>query len=1061
MTLPAEDRPTVVPPVVAVMVVHEPGDWFAEALAGLAAQEYPDLRLVTLLTGGTSAAVGDLIRQHVPTAIVRQVEGNPGFGPIVNQTLSLVKGTAGFFLVLHDDVLLRPDAVSRLVEEADRSNAAIVGPKLVEWESPDVLQHVGLEADRAGRLVDVVDPGERDQEQHDAVRDVFALPSACLLVRNDVFREVSGFAPNVPFLGEELDLCWRVHLLGARVVVNPAAVARHRGAFATRANLVHEEASRQRHRVRTALSCVSAGRLPLLVVRLVLGALLDVVLETANGRYQDGLASAKAVAGVFVDIPLIAGRRRELRALRRVPSREVVSLQLRGSARIVGFRRHRRALREQHMSESPSVSSEPVTTARGVAVVGLLAVLFLVIANRGLVLNGVSGVGQFVPLVPGDSSPIDAMRAYVSGWSPGWFGATGPAPTFVGLIAVLGAVFLGNWGGLLTAIVVGALFVGALGAWRLCGSIGGASARMFGALVYVAVPVGVLAIRDGRRDSLIIWALLPWIVDFSRRIAGLSRDTQDPGREVSVRAAGDRRVQLLASLLLVVASASAFTPAALVVVVFLGCILLVSGAVTATPLRASVWLAGAPLLSVLGSAILHVPWSVRFVADDWWQSLVGPPRPVMGSSVADVLSFGIDNTVWRWLVLAAYVPVVVMPIVTRGARAVWPTRAMLFVMVPVLVRMAQERGLWTFGTPEPLMLSALVSLGIAIAATSAFVEVLAARRTTFTWRGVAGVVSVVAVCAAGSPTVVAGGSGRWSQPADTLGRLVEQLPGDQDGDYSVLYIGDPRLLPVASVSAGNEVAYGVLHDGGASGVDTLTPPTSSMTVSLSRAVEVLLDGESLRAGRLFAPLAVRFVVVPLRDATLFARSAESGRVVGESLVARLSDQLDFRRIYTATDLVIFENVSALPVAAVLDEQSSVVSRQATESKLFAEPLGFDSAFVSGFTAEGTNSGQLESGTIHIAAPYSDRWSLRVDGAAVAPRIAFGATTAFDAPVDGTAVVRLRSSLSHRLLVALQATLWLLVVAITFNPSRFRGRVRAARNVVEVSLRSEDQRTGVR
>ena len=155
------------------------------------------------------------------SATVRTVEGNPGFGPVANQALSLVDGRDGFFLILHDDVTLRPDAVSSLVEEAFRSNAAVVGPKVVEWDAPDVLQHVGLDCDRAGRLVDVVDPGERDQEQHDAVRDVFALPSACLLVRNDVFREVAGFAPNIPFLGEELDFCWRVHLLGARVVVNP------------------------------------------------------------------------------------------------------------------------------------------------------------------------------------------------------------------------------------------------------------------------------------------------------------------------------------------------------------------------------------------------------------------------------------------------------------------------------------------------------------------------------------------------------------------------------------------------------------------------------------------------------------------------------------------------------------------------------------------------------------------------------------------------------------------------------------------------------------------------
>lgn len=1061
MTLPAEDRPTAAPPVVAVMVAHEPGDWFAEVLAGCAAQDYPNLRLVAFLTGGTPATVGDAIRQHVPSALIRQVEGNPGFGPVVNQALSLVDGRDGFFLVLHDDVVLPPDAVSRLVEEAFRSNAAVVGPKLVEWDAPDVLQHVGLESDRAGRLVEVVDPGERDQEQHDAVRDVFALPTACMLVRNDVFREVSGFPPNIPFLGEELDLCWRIHLLGARVVVNPAAVVRHRGAFMVRANALNAGARRERHRVRTALTCVPAAQLPLLGIRLVLGAVLDLALGVVNGRYQDGLSSAKAVGAVLVDVPLVTARRRELRALRRVPGREVTSLQLRGSARILALRRHRRAIREQSMSEMPTVGTAPVTTARGVALVGLGAALFLVVANRGLVLNGVSGVGQFVPLMPPDASPLDAARAYAVGWSPGWFGATASAPTFVGLMAVLGTVFLGNWGGLFTAIVVGAFFVGAVGAWRLCGSIGNASARMFGAIVYLVIPVGVLAVRDGRRDSLIVWALLPWIVDFARRTAGLSRDDRDAVRESSVRSVGNRRAQLLASMLLVVAGISAFSPAALVVVVLIGVVLGLSAAITATPWRASGWLVGAPLLAVLGSLILHVPWSVRFIAGDWWQAVVGPPRPTTGMSVVDVLSFGVDNVVWRWLVLAAYVPVVLMPVVTHGARAAWPVRSLLLVMLPVFVRMAEERGIWDHGSPEPLMLSAVAGLGITLAAASAFQDMVAARMTTFTWRSVAGLVSVVAICLAGLPSIVAGGSGRWSQPADTLGRLVGQLPGDAAGDYAVLYLGDPRLLPVASVAAGEGVAYGVLRDGGMSGVDTLPPHSSSMTAAMSRAVQVLVHGESLRAGRLLAPLAVRFVVVPLRDATLFARTTDSGRVVGESLVGRLSDQLDFRRVYTATDLVIFENVSALPVAAVLDETSSVVSRQATESNLLAEPLGIDAVLFSGFAVDAANSGSLASGTVHLAVPYSDRWTLRVDDALVAPRVAFGATTAFDAPVDGVAVVRLQPSLSHRLLIVLQLGLWLLLVAVTFNPSRFRGRVRAAREVVEVSMRSEDQRVGAR
>ncbi len=112
---------------------------------------------------------------RVPGALMRALGDNPGFGPAADEALKLVEG-AGFFCFLHDDVALDPTAVSELVAETYRSNAGIVGPKLVDWDHPEVLQHVGLSADRLGVALDVCEAGELDQEQHDAVRDVFSVP---------------------------------------------------------------------------------------------------------------------------------------------------------------------------------------------------------------------------------------------------------------------------------------------------------------------------------------------------------------------------------------------------------------------------------------------------------------------------------------------------------------------------------------------------------------------------------------------------------------------------------------------------------------------------------------------------------------------------------------------------------------------------------------------------------------------------------------------------------------------------------------------------------------------
>ena len=136
--------------------------------------------------------------------------------------IDVVKG-ATFLLFCHDDVVLDPSAIRLLVEEAFRSNAAIIGPKLVEYDHPDILLEVGMAIDRFGVPHSGIEPGELDQEQHDSVRDVFFVSSTVMLVRADLFAELGGFDAMTFPGAEDLDLCWRARIAGARVMVAPDA----------------------------------------------------------------------------------------------------------------------------------------------------------------------------------------------------------------------------------------------------------------------------------------------------------------------------------------------------------------------------------------------------------------------------------------------------------------------------------------------------------------------------------------------------------------------------------------------------------------------------------------------------------------------------------------------------------------------------------------------------------------------------------------------------------------------------------------------------------------------
>ena len=211
-----------VPAVVAVIVTTDPGPWLEEALSSLAAQDYEELSVLVLSTGEDDPDVTDRVARVLPDAFVRHLPGRPGYAAASNEALAMVEGAA-FFLLLHDDVALDPDAVHKMVEESFRSNAGVVSPKFVNWDDPRVLLHVGMTCDKTGAVVDRIIEGEVDHGQHDAVRDVFVAPGGCTLVRADLFTELKGFDAGIVAMGEDLDLSWRSQVAGSRVVVAPDA----------------------------------------------------------------------------------------------------------------------------------------------------------------------------------------------------------------------------------------------------------------------------------------------------------------------------------------------------------------------------------------------------------------------------------------------------------------------------------------------------------------------------------------------------------------------------------------------------------------------------------------------------------------------------------------------------------------------------------------------------------------------------------------------------------------------------------------------------------------------
>jgi len=1019
------------PPVVAAIVVHQPCPWLKEVVASLASQDYPNLQTLFFLTGAASSPTAsspntenDIIRDTLPRAVIRQVEGNPGYGPLMNEVSRLVEGESGFFCFMHDDIALDSNAISSMIEEMFRSNAGVVGPKIVTWDDVTVLESVGLGADRIGDISPIVEQGEKDQEQHDGVRDVFLIPSACMLVRADLFREIGGFSPDIPLFGEDLDFCWRTHLSGARVLVVPTARARHRKEMDATRSVATMSALEARHRVRTVATLSGRIQLPVVLVQLLLMAIARVVIGVFNGTFRQAQASLRASVAVIFDARYVIRRRAEVRPYRRVPAAEIHDLQSRGSARLWTYIRKRRS-RVQEISGLTSANlTNPKSRLAGIT--ALVVFAFIFVGSRGLISGGVASVGEFLPMRSISESPTALISSVVSGWWQAGFGQASANPTGIVLLAIAGVGVLGRLGAIQILAVIGALFAGCLGMWQVAGGFFSSRARIVGLLVYAAVPAPYVAIAQGRIGVLACYAALPWMLRLFVR--------------VGQRPTGAVKTRMWALTVLFGAIVTAFVPVFAILVLFASAAWMTADVLSRVRWQAVVAVLQLVFVLAVGTIVLNFPWSGGFIAANWWQQIIGVQTLRAGNvGLATLARMDGGVVAISILALGLYVPVIIALLIVRGDKLVWAARSATLVLFSMISIALSDAGYVHFALPEYGILFVMVACGLSLASATmaSFIFDDQAGSTYRWWKPLAGVAlaSIVIGCL---PSIALSANGRWGQPKVSLAQLLTQLPTDPaSGDYHVVYVGRSDVLPLPAIRLTDETAFAISDDGELTMRDHWLAPTNALTDSVAQALDAAISQQTVRSGRLLSSLAVRYLVVPIIDGAV--STVEKPLDAPPGLLEGLSLQLDFRRVYTANDLVIFENMAYTPSLTKLDEQSGVLSQQAGTNALLSSQLQVVQVLPRVRDIESSPT-PIDVGTVHLAVPFNNHLVLHVDGSAVIPRVAFGGTTAFDSPAAGTATLDFRTPWSHIVLLLVQLMLWVAVISATFDLARLKTRI---------------------
>jgi GT2 family glycosyltransferase len=1082
---------TLAPPVVAVVVAHDPGSWFEETLASLASQDYAELSIL-VLDAASAEDVAPRVAAVLPTAFVRRFEENRGFGATIDEVSAMVDGAA-YYLLCHDDVALFPDTVHLLVEEAFRSNAGVVAPKVVSWDDPERLIHVGMAVDKGGSVVERVHSYEIDHGQHDAVRDVFVAPGGATLVRADLFDELGGFDPAIVAMGEDLDLCWRAQVVGARIIVAPDARVRHLEELASGsrsidgalagldgegppAQPVTLQELQRRHELLAVLKCYGTFNLLRVLPQVLVLAVGEVIVAEVAGDRVRARAVVRAWRWNLRRLSVIRGQRKVLKGHRRLADKEIRQLQIAGSARLSTYGRrvfqygfHGAYADELAAADyaaeddvaaddgaedgaaatSPDRDRSTVAPARGRvngrirALTWTAAGLIVLLGSRGVLTGRLPEVGQFVPF-PGWAS---TLSQFFTGWHPSGVGTTAPASPALALAGLAGTVLLGAMGLAQKVLVFACIPLGAWGAVRLMRPFGSQRASLIAGLAYLAMALPYDAIALGRWGALVVYAGSPWVLARLFRATGTAPyrragpEEPLPSRRWRLLRSGRHpTVGAVVALGLVEAVLVSFVPAAAVVVLLAGIALVVSSCIGGdwrSTRRALALAAG----STLVAALICLPWLIGVLsAGRGAVSVFGVPVAAsQAASWGALLRFaagpiGASPLAWGFVV-AAVVPLVL----ARGERFRWAVRFWSIALVFWVVAWVIDRG-WTASLAiDPLVLLAPAAMAVAASiglGIAAFEEDL--RAATFGWRQVVVVVATIMVVLGSLPTLVSAFPGRWDLPVNDFSQSVSWMRSKSTaGAFRVLWLGDPRSLNLGSWAAGDGLAYATSEDGSPDARWLWNAAGPGPAAGLGSSVDQAISDRTNQLGRMLAPAGVRYVVLLTSLAPeISGEQSPQEYPVPPGLTSALSAQLDLDPVISGSGITVYENTAWIPERTAVPGGAAVANGPSDPGPLGGAPgssiLPGAVPVLPGGTASRSYRGAVPRGTVLTALAPAGRWSLvGADGRTAIERPSFGWAGSYRVS-SGVSTLRFGGGILPLLIGLYSVLVWLVAVAVLLD-----------------------------
>jgi len=306
--------------VALAIVTYNSAAKLPDCLASLVAQDYPK-ELVDLIIVDNNSNDGsrEIVRRAEISVRLIENSENAGFAKANNQAYEAAKELGDDYLVLlNDDTVADKDWLKNIVAlaETDQKIAAVQA-KLLLWPEKELINSYGNAVTFLGFAYC------NGYRQPDRTGEAFEVPypsGAAVAIRMSALEKIGLFDRNLFMYHEDVDLGWRLRLLGYKVMLEPKAVVYHKYSFA-KASYKYYYMERNRFYVER-----KNFKLPTLLVFFPACIVMELGImffAAKNGWLKEKL---RGYAWFFRNLRLILSERGKIQKLRQVSDREILRL---------------------------------------------------------------------------------------------------------------------------------------------------------------------------------------------------------------------------------------------------------------------------------------------------------------------------------------------------------------------------------------------------------------------------------------------------------------------------------------------------------------------------------------------------------------------------------------------------------------------------------------------------------------------------------------------------------------------------------------------------------------